>query len=207
MSKPKSTQQWHQQHQSDPYVKQAQKDGYRSRAVYKLLEIQEKDKLIKPGMCVVDLGAAPGGWSQVAAKIVGKKGKVFAIDLLDMDPIEGVDFIQGDFTDEAVFQGLIDRVADADIDLVISDMAPNITGIESSDIPRALNLAECALDFAEKVLKPGGNLLIKLFHGAGFDEFRRNLAKKFEKVVIRKPKASKMRSKEAYLLAKGYNNR
>ena len=201
----KSSQRWLQEHFSDLYVKKAQRAGYRSRAAYKLLEIQKKDKILKQGMHVVDLGAAPGGWSQVVAQCVGRRGKVTALDILPMDPIAGVSFIQGDFCELEVLNQLLSSIEPRSIDLVISDMAPNISGIKGVDQPRALYFAELAVDFAQKVLRPGGNCLFKIFQGAGFDELRKTLRKDFEEVIVRKPNASRSRSKEAYFLAKGYN--
>lgn len=204
MKRSKSSGRWLQEHFDDHYVKQAQKDGYRSRACYKLLEIQEKDRLIKKGMNLVDLGAAPGSWSQVAAKLVGDQGRVFASDILAMDALAGVSFIQGDFRDEAVLNALLSTAGGQNIDLVISDMAPNISGTKSVDQSRAMYLAELALDFAVQVLRPGGHLLIKVFQGEGIDEYRRLVSNRFQSVKTRKPKASRPRSREIYLLAQGY---
>lgn len=204
MKRSKSSGRWLQEHFDDHYVKQAQKDGYRSRACYKLLEIQEKDRLIKKGMNLVDLGAAPGSWSQVAAKLVGDEGRVFASDILAMDALAGVSFIQGDFRDETVLNALLSAVGGQNIDLVISDMAPNISGTKSVDQSRAMYLAELALDFAVQVLRPGGHLLIKVFQGEGIDEYRRLLSNSFQSVKTRKPKASRPRSREVYLVAQGY---
>ncbi len=203
MARTKSSARWLKEHFNDPYVKRAQKEGYRSRAAYKLLEIQERDKLFKPGMVVVDLGAAPGGWSQVAANLVGHKGKIIALDILPMPALGGVDFIQGDFREEEVMQVLLQKLQGAQADLVISDMAPNISGMSGIDQPRVMYLAELAIEFAQLVLRPEGCFLIKLFHGEGFDDFLLNLRKLFKQVVIRKPQASKSRSSEVYLLAKG----
>lgn len=199
----KSSKQWLKEHFSDPYVKQAQKEGYRSRAVYKLLEIQQRDKLFKPGMRIVDLGAAPGGWSQVVAKLVLPAGTVYAMDILEMDPISGVDFIQGDFTDDAVFAALNEKLGGQAVDWVLSDMAPNMSGTESVDIPRSLYLAELALHFALPVLDKNGGILFKAFQGEGFDVFFGEIKSNFKKVVIRKPKASRGRSREVYILARG----
>ena len=170
MAKSKSRR-WIKQHLKDPYVQQSQKDGYRSRASYKLLEVLEKDNLIKPGMTVVDLGAAPGGWSQVAAELVGHDGKVFALDILPMDNIAGVEFIQGDFTEEAVYQKLLVMIGDQPVDLVISDMAPNLSGVRAVDQPKSMYLVELALDLARQVMKPGGVFVAKIFQGEGFDQF------------------------------------
>lgn len=192
-------------HVNDEYVKRAQKDGYRSRAVYKLLEIQEKDRILKPGHVVVDLGAAPGGWSQIAEKLVGAKGRVVALDILPMDSLAGVDFIQGDFREEEALQQLRELLNGQAVDLVISDMAPNVTGMSAVDQPRAIYLCELALEFAREVLKPGGSLVVKVFQGEGFDEYIRELRSSFGKVVTRKPKASRSRSREVYLVAGNYN--
>ena len=204
MARSKSSKQWMQDHFDDEYVKKAQAMGYRSRSTFKLVEIQEKDKIIKPGMNVIDLGAAPGGWSDYARKIVGKKNKVIALDLLEIEPIEGVDFIQGDFRENEVLDELYRVLEHAPVDLVMSDMAPNISGNKEMDQPRSIYLAELALDTAQTVLNKGGTFLIKMFQGAGFDEFKRDVEKSFSSVVIRKPKSSRARSKEVYILAKGF---
>ncbi len=185
------------EHVSDPFVQRAQKEGYRSRAAYKLLEIAERDRLLKPGMVVVDLGATPGGWSQVAA---AKGCRVIALDLLPMQPLPGVEFIQGDFREDEVLAQLEARLAGQRVDLVISDMAPNISGISVADQARAMHLVELALDFASNHLRPGGALLVKAFQGAGFEDFMRLMRSRFAKVVVRKPKASRDRSSEQYLL-------
>lgn len=198
-----SSRRWLKEHFSDPYVKQAQKEGYRSRAVYKLLEMHERDRIFRPGMTVVDLGAAPGGWSQLAAKLIKPNGQIIAMDLLPMQPIDGVDFILGDFSDETVYHELLARINHKKVDWVISDMAPNMSGYESVDIPRSMYLSELALDFAINVLAPEGGFLIKVFQGAGFDEFFVNMKRNFKTIVTRKPKASRGRSREIYLLAKG----
>lgn len=203
MKRTKTSKAWMTEHVSDPYVQQAKKLGYRSRAAFKLLEIDAKDHLLKPGMVVVDLGAAPGGWAQVAAKKVGPTGRVIAVDLLDMAPLAGVEFIRGDFTEDAVLAELEGRLGGAAIDLVISDMAPNISGIGLSDQARSMHLAELAMDFAAQRLKPGGCFLVKLFQGSGFEEFVRDARRRFKQVLVRKPDASRSRSKEVYLLAKG----
>lgn len=197
----KSSREWLQRQHSDDYVKRAQAEGYRSRAAFKLLELNERDKILRSGMTVVDLGAAPGGWSQVAVDLVGK-GNVVAIDLLPIDPLEGVDIIQGDFTDDAVHALVINKLGNRKIDLVISDMAPNFSGIRDIDLPRAVYLAEIALDFAKEVLVPGGCLLVKLFQGEGFVEYVHMLKKTFVSVVVRKPKASRAESREVYVYAK-----
>ena len=204
MARSKTSNQWLDEHFNDHYVKQSQQDGYRSRASYKLLELNEKDKLIRPGMLVVDLGAAPGGWSQVAGRLVGAKGRVIASDILPMDSMEGVDFIQGDFNDAAVFGQLMVLMGDALADLVISDMAPNMSGMVAIDQPQAMNLVELALDMARLVLKPKGNFVAKVFHGEGFDQYLKVLKTSFDKVVIRKPDASRARSSEVYVVAKGF---
>lgn len=193
-----------QEHVNDPYVKQAQKDGYRSRASYKLIELNEKDRLIRPGMLVVDLGSAPGGWSQVAGRIVGEKGRVLATDILPMDHVHNVDFIQGDFTEESVFNQILDALGGQRADLIISDIAPNISGIESADQASSMYLVELALDMAHKVLKPGGNFVAKIFQGSGSDAYLKELRKAFGKVSIRKPAASRSRSREVYAVAKGF---
>jgi 23S rRNA (uridine2552-2'-O)-methyltransferase len=204
MKRSKSSQNWLKRHFDDPYVKEAQKAGYRSRAVFKLLEIQDKDRILKPGQVVVDLGAAPGGWSEFAVPLVGKQGNIIAMDILEMEPIEGVTFIQGDFTEQAVHNRLLAALDGRRVDLVMSDMAPNISGVKAVDQPKAMYLAELALDFAQEVLKPGGFFLAKIFQGEGFDPFLAALRQAFDKVVIRKPKASRPKSREVYLLAKGF---
>lgn len=204
MKKSKSSRQWLDRHFNDEYVKRAQREGYRSRAVYKLLEIQERDRLLKPGQTVVDLGAAPGGWSQMAKQIVGSKGRVIALDILPMEPIAGVGFIEGDFRDDAVLQELRDLLQGQPVDLVISDMAPNISGMSAVDQPRAMYLCELALEFAREVLRPGGDLLVKVFQGEGFDQYYKELRASFKKVSTRKPKASRPKSREVYLLAGNY---
>ena len=204
MARSKSSNQWMQEHFDDEYVKKAQAMGYRSRSTFKLVEIQEKDKIIRPGMNVIDLGAAPGGWSDYARKIVGKKNKVIALDLLEIEPIEGVDFIQGDFRENDVLDELYRVLEGAPVDLVMSDMAPNISGNKEMDQPRSIYLAELALDTAQTVLNKGGTFLIKMFQGAGFDEYKRDVTKSFSSIVIRKPKSSRARSNEVYILAKGF---
>ncbi|APF01778.1 23S rRNA methyltransferase [Pseudomonas putida] len=192
------------EHFNDPFVKQAQKDGYRSRASYKLLEIQEKDRLIRPGMSVIDLGAAPGGWSQVTSRLIGGQGRLIASDILEMDSIADVTFIQGDFTHDEVLQRILEAVGDSHVDLVISDMAPNMSGTPAVDIPRAMFLCELALDLATRVLKPGGDFLIKIFQGEGFDVYLKDVRSKFDKVQMRKPSSSRDRSREQYLLGRGF---
>jgi 23S rRNA (uridine2552-2'-O)-methyltransferase len=198
-----SSKRWINEHVNDPYVKQAKVLGYRSRAVFKLLELQERDKIFKPGMTVVDLGAAPGGWSQVLVPMLGKHGRIIALDILPMEPLGKVEFIQGDFTEEAVLCQLLNHVGDTKINWVISDLAPNISGIESVDQPRSMALTELALDFALEVLAQGGGFLTKAFQGEGFDAMLVLIKKNFTKVVIRKPKASRERSREVYILASG----
>ena len=193
---------WNKEHADDPYVQRAHKEGWRSRAVYKLEELDKKYNLIQSEMSIVDLGAAPGGWSQYAAKKVGGNGKVIAIDVLDMDSINNVHFLMGDFTEQEIYESLREIVGQNPIDLVLSDMAPNISGISSVDQPRAMYLAELAADFALEVLAPDGGLLVKLFQGAGFDDYVKILRSKFSKVLIRKPEASRARSRETYALAR-----
>jgi 23S rRNA (uridine2552-2'-O)-methyltransferase len=204
MPKTKSSRRWMQRHLNDEYVQRAQREGFRSRAAYKLLELQEKDRLIKPGQVVVDLGAAPGGWSQVAGQLVGRSGMMFAMDILAMDPLPNVDFLQGDFREQAVMEQLLARLDGRPVDLVISDMAPNVTGNAAVDLPRSMYLCELALDFARQVLKPGGTLVMKVFQGEGFDELFRDVRSSFGKVVTRKPKASRPKSREVYLVAGNY---
>ncbi len=205
MARSRSSARWLREHFADEYVKRAQAEGYRSRAVYKLLEIQKKDRLFKPGMIVVDLGAAPGGWSQVAKRLVGRPGTVIALDVLPVEPLTGVDFIQGDFHETAVLEQLLDRLNGRSVDLILSDMAPNVTGIKAVDQPRGMYLAELALDFAQRCLRPDGSFLTKAFQGEGFDSFLKELRSLFAKVVLRKPKASRARSAELYLLARNYH--
>lgn len=203
-NKSKSSKQWLKEHFEDEYVLQSQKDGYRSRAIYKLIEIQQKDKILKPGMTVIDLGAAPGGWSQYAASQVGKNGQVIALDILPMEELPDVHFIEGDFREDEALNQLLEAIGKDKADLVFSDMAPNISGMGVVDNPRAYYLAELALDLAQQVLKPGGGLLVKLFQGEGFDSYHKSLKSAFSRVVIRKPKASRQRSREIYALATGY---
>ena len=203
MKATKTSKAWMKEHVNDFFVKQAKKEGYRSRAAYKLLEINDKDHLLKPGMSVVDLGAAPGGWSQVAANKVGKQGKVIALDLLAIDPLPGVTFLQGDFGEEAILAALENILPDSKLELVISDMSPNISGIAVSDQARSMYLAELALLFCTENLNHGGSFLVKTFQGRDFDAFLKNMRLEFGKVVIRKPKASRDRSKELYLLGTG----
>jgi 23S rRNA (uridine2552-2'-O)-methyltransferase len=204
MARSKSSSRWMQEHFEDEYVKMAQTQGYRSRAVFKLKEIQEKDQLIKPGMNIIDLGAAPGGWSQLARELIGKKDKLIALDILPMEAIDGVDFIQGDFREEDVLNGLYEILNQAPVSLVMSDMAPNMSGNKAVDQPRAVYLAELALDTAKAVLSKNGSFLVKLFHGEGFETYYQDVQSHFTKVIIRKPKASRPRSNEVYILAKGF---
>ncbi len=204
MGRSKSSSRWMAEHFEDEYVKMAQTQGYRSRAVFKLKEIQEKDQLIKPGMNIIDLGAAPGGWSQLARQLMGKKNKLIALDILPMDALEGVDFIQGDFREEAVLEQLHAALEGAPVNLVMSDMAPNMSGNRGVDQPRAIYLGELALEAAKSVLTKDGSFLVKLFHGKGFEAFQGEVQRCFTKVVIRKPKASRPRSNEVYILAKGF---
>ncbi len=193
-----------QEHFHDEYVKKAQAMGYRSRAVFKLSEIQEKDKIIRPGINVVDLGAAPGGWSEYVRKLLGKNDKIVALDLLEIEPIAGVDFIRGDFRDDDVLQKLYEILADQPVHLLLSDMAPNMSGNKETDQPRSIYLGELALDAAQQLLAPGGTLLIKMFQGEGFDAYMQEVKRNFKSTVIRKPKASRPRSNEVYILAKGF---
>ncbi len=204
MSRTKSSQRWLARNARDKYVKRARQEGVRSRATYKLEEIDRRDRLLQPGMTVVDLGAAPGGWSQYVKSRVGDTGRVLALDILPMEPIVGVDFIEGDFTQQPVLDLLIQRLPEKAVDLVISDMAPNMSGMASVDQARVMNLAELALDFADKALRPGGSLLVKTFQGAGFNEFHARMRRRFEKLVSRKPSASRAESKEIYLLGRGF---
>lgn len=202
MSSHKSKRRWLDEHHNDDYVKRARKEGFRSRAVYKLLEIDERDRLLKPGMTIIDLGAAPGGWSQVATGRLQGSGRVIATDILPMDPLPDVEIIQGDFREQEVLDRILESLGDAKADLVISDMAPNISGMSVVDQPRAMFLAELALDLALKVLKPGGTLLVKVFQGQGSDDYIRLLRQHFKLVTVRKPKASRPRSREVYALSR-----
>lgn len=204
MARSKSSARWLREHFSDEYVRRAQAEGYRSRSVYKLLEIQEKDRLLRPGVTAVDLGAAPGGWSQLAARLVGPQGVVIALDVLPLEPLAGVEFIQGDFRETAVLERLLNALNNRPVDLVISDMAPNTTGIKAVDQPRGMYLAELALDFSRRCLRPGGDFLVKVFQGEGVDPFLRELRAAFAAVSPRKPKASRARSAEQYALARNY---
>lgn len=202
MARSKSSKRWLDEHFDDVYVKRAQAEGLRSRAVFKLTELDEKYRLLGPGMVVVDLGAAPGGWSEVAAPRVGEDGRVIALDILPMDPLPGVEFIEGDFTEDAPLQALEAALQGREVDLVLSDMAPNMSGVTVIDQTKAIYLAELAFEFAAKHLKPGGHFLVKLFHGEGFDAFVQRCRRAYQTVVVRKPDASRPRSREVYLLAR-----
>jgi 23S rRNA (uridine2552-2'-O)-methyltransferase len=205
MAKKKSSSKaWLKEHRDDPYVQQAQREGYRSRACYKLLELQEKDRLIRPGTTVLDLGSAPGGWSQVAAELVGHKGRVVASDILPMDGLAGVDFMCGDFTEDAVFEQILQAIGEDSVALVMSDMAPNMSGMSAVDQPQSMYLVELALDMACRVLAPGGSFVAKVFQGEGFDALLGATRDAFDKVLTRKPKASRSRSREVYLVAKDF---
>ena len=200
----KSSARWLAEHANDEFVKRAQREGWRSRAVFKLQEIQEREHLLRPGMRCVDLGAAPGGWSQFAARIVGGSSRIVATDILAMDEIPGVDFVQGDFREAAVLAEVLARLGAAKVDLVLSDMAPNMAGIDAVDQPRSMYLAELALEFADRVLAPGGDLLVKVFQGEGFDQIIKDARTRYGRVLTKKPKASRTRSPEIYLLARQF---
>lgn len=204
MARSKTSKHWLKEHFNDPYVKQSQEDGYRSRASYKLLELQKKDNLFKPGMTVVDLGAAPGGWCQVAAELVGASGLVIASDILPMDFLPDVRFVQGDFTDDAVFEQILSVLNNRPVDLVISDMAPNMSGMADIDQPRAMALVELAFDLAHQVLRPGGAFVAKVFQGEGADTLMRDMRKYYGRFVSRKPDASRARSREVYWVGTGF---
>ena len=204
MPRTKSSQRWLARHEKDKFVKRARQEGARSRAIYKLEEIDRRDHLLRPGMTVVDLGAAPGGWSQYVKSRVGASGRVLALDILPMEAIPGVEFIEGDFTEQPVLDLLMQRLQGKPVDLVISDMAPNMSGVPSVDQARSIGLAELALDFADKALKPGGDLLLKTFQGAGFNELHAQMRRRFGKLMSRKPQASRAESREIYLLGKGF---
>jgi 23S rRNA (uridine2552-2'-O)-methyltransferase len=204
MSRSKTSKAWMREHVNDPFVQKAKAEGYRSRAAYKLLELDRKDRLLVPGQLVVDLGAAPGSWSQVAAAKLGARGRVVAVDLLPMEPLPGVQFVQGDFREQEVLDALLLVLGGGKADLVISDLAPNISGIGVSDQARAMHLAELALEFARQCLKPGGSLVVKVFQGVGFTEFLKAMRAAFAKVGSRKPEASRGRSSEMYLLGKSF---
>jgi len=204
MARSKSSADWLKEHVDDVWVQKAQQDGYRTRASYKLIELDDKDGLMRPGMTVLDLGSAPGGWSQVVSRKVGSKGNIIASDILPMDPINDVTFIQGDFTTDEVFDELMAAVNGAPVDLVISDMAPNMSGVASIDQPGAMYLVELALDMARQVLKPNGAFVAKVFQGEGFDPYIADVRSSFAKVTVRKPKASRARSREVYVVGKGF---
>ncbi|WP_068634805.1 RlmE family RNA methyltransferase [Thauera butanivorans] len=203
MKKNKTSRAWVHDHVNDPYVQRAQADGYRARAAYKLLEVDERDHLLKPGAVVVDLGSTPGSWCQVAVKRCGPKGRVFALDILPMEVVPGVDFLHGDFTEDEVLEALEARLDGAKVDVVLSDMAPNLSGVAAVDQARSIHLCELALDFAVRHLKPGGQFLVKVFQGEGFMAYRKQVEAAFSSVQVRKPKASRDRSAEVYLLGKG----
>jgi 23S rRNA (uridine2552-2'-O)-methyltransferase len=204
MARTKSSAGWLARHVNDPYVKQAQKDGYRARSAYKLIELNEKDRLIRPGMRILDLGSAPGGWSQVAGKLVGARGRVLATDILPMDALPNVDFIQGDFTEDGIVQQLLDWLGGAKFDLIISDIAPNTTGIDSADAAKSIYLLELALDVARRTLKSHADFVAKMFQGSGSDQFLKELRTHFGKVLVRKPAASRKESREVYVVAKDF---
>ena len=204
MARSKTSKKWLDEHVNDPYVKKAQIDGYRSRASYKLIEINEKDNLFRPGNVVMDLGSAPGGWSQIVVPMVGEKGRVIASDILHMDSIIGVDFIQGDFTDAGVYEQILETLGDDRVDVVISDMAPNLSGVNTTDQYASMYLVELALDMARNVLKPGGSFCAKVFQGVGYDEYVKDVRSSFNKVLVRKPAASRPRSREVYIVGKGF---
>jgi 23S rRNA (uridine2552-2'-O)-methyltransferase len=204
MARSKTSKKWLDEHVNDPYVKKAQADGYRSRASYKLLEINEKDKLFTTGSIVMDLGSAPGGWSQVVAPLVGDTGRVIASDILPMTPINDVDFIQGDFTEESVYNQILEVLGNDRVDLVVSDMAPNMSGVNTTDQYSSMYLVELALDMAKNVLKPGGYFCAKVFQGVGYEEYVKEVRSAFNKVLVRKPAASRPRSREVYLVAKNF---
>lgn len=204
MARSKTSAAWLKEHVDDVWVQKAQKDGYRSRATYKLAEIDDKDRLLRPGMTVIDLGSAPGGWSQLLSERLGGRGTILASDILPMDAIPDVQFIQGDFTEDEVLQQLLDAMGDRQADLVISDMAPNLSGMNAIDQPKAMYLVELALDLAEQVLKPGGDFLAKVFQGEGYEDYLKLLRSRFDKVLTRKPEASRARSREVYLLGRGF---
>ncbi len=203
-SRSKSSRRWLREHFDDEYVQRSQRDGYRSRAVYKLAEIDRKERLIRPGMTVVDLGAAPGGWSQYAAERVGRKGLVIALDLLEIEPLPGVTLLQGDFREDDALAALMEALDGRPVDIVLSDMAPNFSGVDSVDQPRAMDLAELAKALADDVLAGGGSLVVKLFQGEGFDPFLKALRADFGKVAMRKPSASRDRSREVYAVARNH---
>lgn len=204
MARSKTSKKWLDEHVNDPYVKKAKADGYRSRASYKLIELNEKDKLFRPGNIVMDLGSAPGGWSQIVAPLVGERGGVIASDILHMDSIIGVTFIQGDFTDEAVYAQILSTLNDQKADVVMSDMSPNLSGVATTDQYSSIYLVELALDMARNVLTPGGSFCAKVFQGVGYEEYVKDVRRSFDKVVVRKPAASRPRSREVYIVGKGF---
>lgn len=205
MKRSKSSRDWLDRHFRDEYVKRAQAEGYRSRAAYKLLELQQRERILKPGQLVVDLGAAPGGWSQIVQQIVGAGGRVLALDILPMEPIGGVEFIQGDFREKESLERLRGLLHGAAVDLVLSDMAPNVSGMSAVDQPKAIYLCEIALELAREILRPGGSFVVKVFQGEGFDSCIREVRSSFSRVVIRKPDASRPKSREVYLVAGNFN--
>jgi len=205
MARTKSSRRWLDRHINDIYVKRAQREGYRSRAVYKLLEMHEKDRFLAPGMRVADLGAAPGGWSQVARRIVGHRGRVVALDILPMEPLPDVAFIQGDLREDETISRLQESLGGEAVDVVLSDMAPNVSGNAAIDQPRMIYLCELVLDLSRRVLKPSGSLVVKIFQGEGFEELHKEVRASFGRVVSRKPKSSRSRSRELYLVARGYS--
>jgi 23S rRNA (uridine2552-2'-O)-methyltransferase len=204
MAKSKTSKKWMEEHVNDPYVKKAQADGYRSRASYKLIEINEKDKIIRPNSTVMDLGSAPGGWSQIIAPMVGENGRVIASDILPMDGIPGVSFLQGDFTEAVVYEEILKMLGDEMVDTVVSDMAPNMSGVNTTDQYASMYLVELALDMARNVLKPDGAFCAKVFQGVGYEEYVKDVRSSFKQVIVRKPAASRPRSREVYLVAKGF---
>jgi 23S rRNA (uridine2552-2'-O)-methyltransferase len=204
MARSKSSGEWLARHVSDPFVKQAQKEGYRSRSAYKLLQLNEKDRFLHPNTLVVDLGSAPGGWSQVAGRLVGRKGRVVATDILPMDSLPNVEFIQGDFTEETVLEQVIAALGGGKPDVVICDIAPNISGIDSADQAKSMYLVELALDMVRRTLKSGGTFVVKVFQGVGSEQFLKDVRKSFDKVHIRKPDASRSESREVYFVARGF---
>jgi 23S rRNA (uridine2552-2'-O)-methyltransferase len=204
MARSKTSKKWLDEHVNDPYVKKAKIDGYRSRASYKLIEINEKDKLFRPGNVVMDLGSAPGGWSQILVPLIGDTGRVIASDILPMDGIVGVSFIQGDFTEAAVYEEIVETLNGDKVDAVVCDMSPNISGVNTTDQYASIYLVELALDMARNVLKPGGSFCAKVFQGVGYEEYVKDVRSSFEKVLVRKPAASRPRSREVYIVAKGF---
>ena len=204
MAKSKTSKKWMEEHVNDPYVKKAQADGYRSRASYKLIEINEKDKIIRPNTTIMDLGSAPGGWSQIIAPMVGENGRVIASDILPMDGIPGVSFLQGDFTEAVVYEEILKMLGDEMVDTVVSDMAPNMSGVNTTDQYASMYLVELALDMARNVLKPDGSFCAKVFQGVGYEEYVKDVRSSFKQVIVRKPAASRPRSREVYLVAKGF---